>query len=282
MVLLAKDTEDTDCLCKLILIDDIPEITEIQNYEGELTQIYFYDQMSGYMLIDHVLYFTEDFGATLTPIISDVSYCSFYDKDNFMYIFSSGYYCTADGGETSSVLYNDYFFSGDFFINFAPGLSWSADTWDGTSGGTTFSLCDVNRMDENPVETCTVYLGSPDGFIAYAYDENQLYFVNSWGKVLYTLDNDGYTYIEEVIMFQSEENTIYPNPTHNYLQLDIQNRKSFEALSIFIYDIMGRLIQESYINDINETIDVSNLKNGLYTIVLLNGADIITAKFIKE
>lgn len=74
---------------------------------------------------------------------------------------------------------------------------------------------------------------------------------------------------------------IYPNPVKNIL--NIADKKQFEINTISIYNTLGQLVQ-TYINTTNNSasIDVSQLRTGLYFIKINSEKGILTSKFIKE
>ncbi|WP_104734255.1 T9SS type A sorting domain-containing protein [Hanstruepera ponticola] len=74
-----------------------------------------------------------------------------------------------------------------------------------------------------------------------------------------------------VTEFDSSQFSIYPNPTNNVLNVNL-NGQIGSQLSVAIYDIQGKLISdELYKTDtINFQIDVSNLSTGLYVIKFYN------------
>lgn len=66
---------------------------------------------------------------------------------------------------------------------------------------------------------------------------------------------------------KSKKLTIYPNPTSNYLSLDLDDR--ILETKYKIYDKLGRLILEGYIS-LNRQIDIREIKRGLYILVVGN------------
>jgi len=197
-----------------------------------------------------------------------------------MYSSVSGLYCTKDGGDNWTFITNN-FPRGDFILNFAPGLAWTAETWDGSSGGTIFELFDANHLEDNPIQTCSANYGSPDGFIAYAFNE-QLYFTNSSGVLLYTLNNCGYTDIKQNNFSSNIGISIFPNPAKNLITINFESPVKNGDYKITIYDLLGTVVYEkSYRNQNNLTIDVSNLLSGLYTIIISNNNESQFSRFIK-
>lgn len=78
--------------------------------------------------------------------------------------------------------------------------------------------------------------------------------------------------------FDLKSISIYPNPVKNTLNLCNLNYN--EQISIF--DITGKLLFNTIAQFKTETINTSNLVNGLYIITLRNGENSKTTKFIKE
>ena len=78
--------------------------------------------------------------------------------------------------------------------------------------------------------------------------------------------------------------TLGPNPVSNQLNISYQIKRRSKNMSIRIYNIYGlQHIYQPLENTIGSIqLDVSELKNGLYYVVLYNGALRITKKVMKE
>jgi hypothetical protein len=77
----------------------------------------------------------------------------------------------------------------------------------------------------------------------------------------------------------NEQVNIYPNPVGDVLYLETSDKVS----EVSIYNLMGEKAAESdFENQQLRRIDVSNLKNGVYIIVLDCGNDIVLRRFVKE
>lgn len=75
---------------------------------------------------------------------------------------------------------------------------------------------------------------------------------------------------------------VFPNPTTNWLQLDIKNY-GFEKLNYQIFDINGKLILQSIISAETTTISMENLSTNIYLLkVLNNNKEVKTFKIIKK
>lgn len=60
---------------------------------------------------------------------------------------------------------------------------------------------------------------------------------------------------------------VFPNPTQDLLQVEIQN---FEGLNFKMYDIQGRQLSQQKIYSINTSINTTPYAKGLYLLVILN------------
>ena len=85
-----------------------------------------------------------------------------------------------------------------------------------------------------------------------------------------------------------EENSIklelsaYPNPTANFLTLDVGNAE-LSTLNFQLYDISGKIITIRKILSSNETIDMGNLPSAIYFLkVAMNNRVVKTFKIIKN
>lgn len=96
------------------------------------------------------------------------------------------------------------------------------------------------------------------------------------------LDTMMYIGIEEFEQIKKQELILYPNPTHDKLQIAI-NQQGEKVEHVIIYDINGREILNKTFNEYLVNIDVRNYKNGVY-IVKVSGTDGSewSRKFIKE
>jgi len=75
--------------------------------------------------------------------------------------------------------------------------------------------------------------------------------------------------------FTDNKINIYPNPASTYLQVDCGN---LQTESVQILDITGKLVLLSSLRGTKQSIDISNLQNGVYFIKLGNNIQ----KFIKN
>ncbi|TYA59113.1 T9SS type A sorting domain-containing protein [Formosa maritima] len=74
----------------------------------------------------------------------------------------------------------------------------------------------------------------------------------------------------------SNEVNIYPNPTSNYISF---KGITSESINVTVYDILGKQIINQTLN-VNDTLDVSKLQNGIYILKLENSD--VSYRFVKE
>jgi hypothetical protein len=68
--------------------------------------------------------------------------------------------------------------------------------------------------------------------------------------------------------------SIYPNPSNGELNITTDTN-----LQVIIYDLLGKEVYSSEVNN-SETLDISNLNNGVYMVKLSNGNSSTTKKLI--
>jgi len=73
--------------------------------------------------------------------------------------------------------------------------------------------------------------------------------------------------------------SVYPNPTTG--QFRIQNSE-FRIQSVEVYDVFGKLISSTEVNDNDVTIDVSNYTNGVYFTRIHTDNGTVTKKVVKQ
>ena len=97
-------------------------------------------------------------------------------------------------------------------------------------------------------------------------------------------DNNGCEQTSNIINFEfvvnGEELKIYPNPANNKINLSLySNNNTYTEVNIF--DAVGRVCISKFYNSIaNEQIDISTLKNGIYTAHIIQGNAVYQRKFI--
>jgi len=89
-----------------------------------------------------------------------------------------------------------------------------------------------------------------------------------------------YNYILTNIVEESAKSTsncVYPNPTSNYLIINVPQQKVIE-----ISNIKGQLLKTFLVNGDKNSINISDFINGIYIIRVRTDNGIMTKKFIKE
>ena len=97
---------------------------------------------------------------------------------------------------------------------------------------------------------------------------------NSSGTIQYRSGTYSITAIKEEISLHVID--IYPNPSSN--NITINNAIEFDELKII--DISGKVIKS--ISSVNNSVDVSDLPNGIYLIKILGNKETLIQKFIKQ
>jgi uncharacterized delta-60 repeat protein len=139
--------------------------------------------------------------------------------------------------------------------------NYTVDSTFGTAGKvtTTFGTNTTNEAFDMTIQT-------DDKIIAVGYTGNDFALARYNGN---TLSNNEFEINKQI--------TLYPNPTKNLLNIDLQNNQS-DKEEFKIFDINGRtILYGNLINGLNN-INVENLAKGLYIFNLGN----INQKFIKE
>lgn len=92
------------------------------------------------------------------------------------------------------------------------------------------------------------------------------------------ISNNGLVGVGIIELFTNKmEIMIYPNPTH-----DLINFKEIENTDIIIYNEFGNVITRKKIISNGDSIDISNLNNGIYLIEFIKNESIKRCKFIKQ
>lgn len=64
---------------------------------------------------------------------------------------------------------------------------------------------------------------------------------------------------------------IYPNPTSDYLNIEISNLQIENNSTVIIYDTSGRILRKMGITDNNTVLNLSDISSGLYILQLIIG-----------
>ncbi|MDR2980574.1 MAG: M6 family metalloprotease domain-containing protein [Bacteroidales bacterium] len=85
---------------------------------------------------------------------------------------------------------------------------------------------------------------------------------------------------QNITQYEDGKLSIYPNPAHNTLQIRLTDNLS-DSYTYSIYDLQGRLMQ--FDDQIpSESIDISNLPQGVYLIRIIMGDRVTQGKFVKN
>lgn len=130
----------------------------------------------------------------------------------------------------------------------------------------------------------TVYIEDFLGSIEYSITDmdavDSLYIISKNGGIeILKYNGSGLTSKNNSAQFYNIK--LYPNPIHNTLTLNINNKQKDVVLKII--DSSGKTLTEQKILSRIEKIDFRNFNNGVYIIVLTqNGKDILSKKVIKK
>lgn len=81
-------------------------------------------------------------------------------------------------------------------------------------------------------------------------------------------------------LFQDGLFKISPNPSKN--RLNIKLPKSFDNMTVEVFDVLGKRVHKSVITNLDSTIDVSRWKTGVYLVKVSNDIESQTKRFIKQ
>jgi len=74
---------------------------------------------------------------------------------------------------------------------------------------------------------------------------------------------------------------VYPNPTYGYLTIDITGYEG-KPVDMMMYDLRGAQIMTRQITNAQTTLDLVDLKAGVYVIRLEAEGEVVTRKFVKN
>jgi hypothetical protein len=77
--------------------------------------------------------------------------------------------------------------------------------------------------------------------------------------------------------------TVFPNPTSNYLTVEIKNYSPDSAMEIFLFDAKGQQVHRQQVVDVQTQIAVDHLSPALYVLKLIQGNKLVkVVKLIKK
>ena len=107
----------------------------------------------------------------------------------------------------------------------------------------------------------------------------------TFGRSIYTYNLDESTNTNEPVNLNAELIQVYPNPTSDWVNIDLQAFQFTDALSIELYNAKGQLIQAISVGIQEQKVlqlDLSNQANGTYSIQIISQGERYTKKVIKN
>ena len=93
-----------------------------------------------------------------------------------------------------------------------------------------------------------------------------------------------FSFRSRITEFNEHSFTIYPNPAHTSISLNISQLNSKTLLSI--NDVLGqefnKVVLDSQSSNVNYSLDISEWPNGIYFINLENNSNQIVKPFVKH
>jgi len=127
-------------------------------------------------------------------------------------------------------------------------------------------LCDVGAFDGVDYYSCMLFVPEASWHAYYTADE--------WGKFVNIIGID----IAGVDENQMANVSIYPNPAHNFLNINCEDMTSLE-----IFSIDGKLIKMMPVAGDEAQIDISDLESGMYIYSILSENNkFAKGKFVKN
>lgn len=114
--------------------------------------------------------------------------------------------------------------------------------------------------------------------------------IESKGNIFYDISNNNFTIdINVGIKAQSQNNpvglTVWPNPFNNAFNLSALNLNAESATQLKIVDVLGKTVLETnYLkkSELHETIDLSNISQGVYFITVVNNNKQSVYRIVKN
>ncbi|MDA9057623.1 T9SS type A sorting domain-containing protein, partial [Flavobacteriaceae bacterium] len=136
------------------------------------------------------------------------------------------------------------------------------------NSGNKISKIDITATTPTTTTDVVTGLNGPSELLLNGSD---LYITEVSGNKILKIDLSTLS-INKNILNSKEQ--IYPNPSTNFIRISNLKAKG----SYIIYNVLGAEVKNGTI-DLEEIIEVQNLKNGIYLLKLYNGS---TLKFLKE
>ncbi|MCD6018104.1 MAG: hypothetical protein K0S53_1225 [Bacteroidetes bacterium] len=175
----------------------------------------------------------------------------FYDTGKVVYFYAiqdiNG--CTSYAYDTIQV---EYAYSPDSPINSCPHTTFSLT---GFPNGGTFTGANI----AGNTYTAPASIGSDLGYYSYTY--------SSGCSATYTLHLATYDCVGiEENLKNDQKILIYPNPTADFIQLDLVNINTENSYNAKIVSIEGAVLKSVLLDNNNNVIDLADLPNGIYFI----------------
>jgi hypothetical protein len=115
------------------------------------------------------------------------------------------------------------------------------------------------------------------------YAENML-VAATFGRGLWQIDISSQVGIEENELSNTEKPKIYPNPTSDGLiHIEFPKSNNQNEFAYYIYNVVGGVVKEGQLTEMDNTIDISSLSKGVYMIKVFNSKNkSFTEKLIKD
>ena len=124
-----------------------------------------------------------------------------------------------------------------------------------------------------------LYFGVQSQVVYFQYDDSGNR-VRRWViDELKSSDSITSTPLPVVFLYATVESRIYPNPTTDFLNVEI--RSELNDWDLYIYDHAGRKLKKESINN-SAVIDLSSYDTGLYYILICNDKNKSVYKIIKK
>lgn len=77
--------------------------------------------------------------------------------------------------------------------------------------------------------------------------------------------------------------TVFPNPTSNYLTVEIKNYSPDTAMEIFLFDAKGQQMHRQQVVDVQTQLEMEHLSSALYILKVIQGNKLVkVVKVIKK
>jgi hypothetical protein len=123
-------------------------------------------------------------------------------------------------------------------------------------------------------------------------------FAYSVGQTVYTAQSNSATSLSkgvqqgfEIFLITGIEDedrfglaaTVFPNPTSNFLIVEIKNYSSDTAIEIFLFDAKGQQVHRQQVVDVQTQLQMEHLSPALYVLKLIQGNKLVkVVKVIKK